>query len=186
MSSKWNCHQKKVSERQAEFRHIFSRGAEGKRSLVYNLYHSAVLMFIPTHYMPHLSSHTPAIETFKLLLELSYGPSYTRRSWDEPTLPHQTLIQLILVADRLAFTRCIEACCEQLRTVLKADVALLVIDSLSHLDPAREPIQLLLGAAIESLGHIEDMWRQTPLQENSSFDIDNVSMDGIQVCSTQP
>ena len=112
-------------------------------------------------------------------LSLSYGPSYTRRVWGEPPLPHQTLIQLILVADRLAFTRCLEACSKEMRENPNPDMALLVIDSLWHLDPAREPIQLLLDAAIESLGHIEDLWSQTPFHQGVV--IDSVPMDRIQV-----
>lgn len=77
-----------------------------------------------------------ALETFKLLVELSYGVDYTRRPSDSnspsTTFDPNTLVQLISVANMFEFLPCIESCCEVLYGMegWDVDMALSLINAL--------------------------------------------------------
>ena len=122
-----------------------------------------------------------AFEVLKLLVELCYAGIYTRHTWDGPTLPHETLLHLITVANMFEFNECIESCCEELRTGLSTDVALAVINSLSHLEPARAPINKLVDDAIGSMSPLEGLWSQGRFHFNEQSAVKVASIDKIRV-----
>jgi len=107
-----------------------------------------------------LSSHLTDVDTFKLLIELSYGGIYTKHKWDGPTLPHDTLAKLIMVANMFEFNECIEVCCEELKRGLDRDNAIGVIDAFSGMEAPPKAINDVIDAAVVAMGRLEDMWSQ--------------------------
>ena len=91
----------------------------------------------------------PAWEVLKLLVELSYGVTYTRRSPGEPAFPTETLLSLITVGNALEFRHCVEECCRKLEGQLRDDsrietTALTVVDTLAPLENGSGAIHELL------------------------------------------
>ena len=133
-----------------------------------------------TH-IPLVSALSPDFAALKLLVELSYSAIYTKHTWDGPSLPHDTLLRLIRVANMFEFNECIEACCEELRLGLDADVALQVVDTLSLLEPAGQHIIDLIDDAIALIGPLEDLWSQNGFYESPSEAVKNASITKLQV-----
>lgn len=121
-----------------------------------------------------LSLVVTEFEVFKLLVELSYGVTYTRRG-DGPVFPHDTLIALITVANMFDFIHCTEECCDEIGQGLTADNALGIIASLAQLDPLRDPIKQLLDKAIGRIGPLESLWEQGPFCDDISSAISKTS-----------
>ena len=128
---------------------------------------------------------SPDFTTLQLLIELSYGGIYTKRTWDGPTLSNETLLQLVGVANMFEFNDCIKACCEQMGRGLNADLALSVVACLSHLEPAREPISKLVDAAIAAIGPLEGLWGQGSFCKGPIEAVKCASITKIKVSLTE-
>lgn len=105
----------------------------------------------------------PAFETLELLVELSYGGLYTRRSLGADTFDLDTLIKLIMVANMFEFGQCLQECSEELaHSLTSPSVALAVLGALAHLEGAHESLDKLLNLATPVLGTLEDLLVQGP------------------------
>jgi len=100
-------------------------------------------------------------DSLKLLVELSYGGLYTKRTWDGPTLSPTILAKLIAVANMFEFNDCIEACCEELKQGLDRDNnAIGVIDACAGIEPLPKVISDVIDAAVVAMGPLEKLWSQ--------------------------
>lgn len=112
-------------------------------------------------------------EVLRLLIQLCYGSTFTKRSLEEDVFEPETLINLVIVANMFEVTRCIVECCDELRRGLASPTtAVLVIGSLAHLEGAHDPINHLLEAAVPALGALEDLFHQGPLCKGMNRAVD--------------
>jgi len=116
--------------------------------------HSLSLLFPQPH---------AEFDALKLLVELSHSGVYTRRSWDGPTLPRETLLQLIKLANMLEFT------CEKMgEGPMGTETSMSILNFFGHMGPSPNLIHDLIDKAVCVLGRLEGFGGQGRFNKSSS------------------
>lgn len=95
-------------------------------------------------------------------MELSYGITWTKRQWDGPPFPDDTLIQLLVVAQKLGLVDAVTECCHELSRKGSFDRAILIINYLHDSATATLDISRLGDAAVAGVRQLEKLF-QAPL-----------------------
>lgn len=121
-------------------------------------------------------SASAAFDTFRQLVDLSYGPSFIRPTVNAQPPSSDTILNLLTVADLFNFTNCVDECASELRRSISSKgcttVDLLrIINSILLLPAQRDSVNELLYDALDEIKiPLWYWWKHPDAVSNMSID----------------